>query len=90
MYLTTVVPVGHCILCSEQCLFSFPASDSGYAQILFFVARPGNVLNIGTTIKAIVYMKYLKTVYLSYFLEVGLSVSNAGHILKMLFHKFEF
>ena len=36
MYLTTVVPVGHCILRSEQCLFSFPASVAGYAQILFF------------------------------------------------------
>ena len=36
MYLTTVVPVGHCILRSEECLFSFPTSDAGYAQILFF------------------------------------------------------
>ena len=83
MYLTTVVPVGHCILRSERCLFSFPASDA-------FFARPGNILNVGTAIKATVYWKYLKTVYLSYFLDLGLSVSNAGHLLKMLFHKFEF
>ena len=59
MYLTTVVPVGHCILCSERCLFSFPAGDAGYPPNPFFIARPGNILNIGTAIKAVVYMKYL-------------------------------
>ena len=89
MYLTTVVPVGHCILAWNSVYLVFPPVMLDMPKSFFF-ARPGNVLNIGTTIKAIVYMKYLKTVYLSYFLEVGLSVSNAGHILKMIFHKFEF
>ena len=73
----------------EWCVCSFPASDAGHASNPFFSARPGNILNIGTAIKAVVYMKYLEVLYFSYFLEVGLSVSNAGHLLKMSFHKFE-
>ena len=54
MYLTTIVLMGHCILRSERCLFRFPASDAGYAPNPFFFAKPGNILNIGTAIKAVV------------------------------------
>ena len=37
--------------------------------VYIFFARPGNILNIGTTVKAVVYMKFLEIVYLSYFLK---------------------
>ena len=37
MYLTAVVPVGHCILRSERSLFSFHVSDAGYAPNPFFL-----------------------------------------------------
>ena len=59
-----------------------------------FSPRPGNIF--GTAIETVVagdvliYIQYFKTVYLSYiFLEVGLSFSDAGLLLKTLFHKFE-
>ena len=77
--MTTVVPMGHCMLCSQWCLISSSPSNSVHSvmldmpQIRVF-PRPENILNVGTTTEAVVagdllfvYMKHLKTVHLLYF-----------------------
>ena len=56
MYLTTVE-----VFCTVNGVYLvFPPVMLDMPQIRLFPIRPGNILNIGTAIKAVAYTKYLK------------------------------